>query len=594
LGGYHHRDYRYDVRRKNCIKEDGTLTLLRLSLIIAQLPPILRLPHEILLQIADVLLQIGECHLSNMSLTCRTLFHPAASVLYNSLSFEVIDTSPMSSLKWTHKPQRLKNVSVDNGVFVKKLTISFVSFAREWKFISIVRGWEPNQVALSVLGKCCGLRVLHLVEADMGESYASYISRKGLHFMKGWKSNHSPFATVTELIISSPLVTFRGEKAETLRLFPSLRILTLDWPEDSVVNSAETFFSPSIYTTRGADYIHLILDIKALGTHCPYLEQWNLPLWEPAFVHPNVCAALSKLPSLRQISFHRQWSQKAPPDLEDYIGFRLYLQNHTRISVVDHEPMTYLAMKNLSHVSLRSAEIMLDYLYDQLSNYRMLHLRTTAVEFCFANSRIFNQYFVSDQSGFQILKRINLILCGNPPPSIDRLSRLFTSLTLSVTHLTTFHSWLPNLYEFVASPFLRGLSLQFHHGRSLDFPLCHKPSGNTSYTETRFEMCRWKRPIAAPRGFEAINLHHHWRYFGDNTASCNHDENLQIPEFMLTSKCTWYEWPEDEGELDIMEKYGMDMRYAVPFEEYLIHLADRAAYVAFHLDVQIFNIPETQ
>ena len=41
-----------------------------------------------------------------------------------------------------------------------------------------------------------------------------------------------------------------------------------------------------------------------------------------------------------------------------------------------------------------------------------------------------------------------------------------------------------------------------------------------------------------------------------------------------------------------MEKYGLDMVYAFPFEKYLIDLADRAAYVAFHLDVQIVNCPQ--
>ena len=566
------------------------------SLIIANLPPLLRLPTELLLQIAEILLEVGECHLSRMSLTCRSLFHPAISVLYNALFFEPVVLSPTSASKWADKPNRPKYISAKNGALVKKLTISFLSFAREWKFISVLQGWESTQAAYSVLNRCRNLRVLHLVEGNIGELYASQISRNGLNFMSGWKPKDSPLSTVTELIISSPVLTFRGEKAAALRFFPSLRILELDWPENSVIHSIDNF-SPSVYTDNGVDFRYLILDINALGAHCRYLEKWKLPLWEPAFSNRNVCVALSKLPSLRQLSFDRQWSRTVKPvyhNLEDYAGFRLYLQNHTRISVIDHESMTYLSMKTLLQISQRSAEMILDYLYDRLSSNYVLQLSMTTTDFCIASSRILNQYPVIDQQDFRLPNRINLLLFGNPPPSIIPLPRLFSSLTLSITHLTTFQHWLPNLHEIVASPCLRAVSLQFFHGESLDFPLCTEPPDGSSDSEKRFEMCRWKRPIAAPKGFEAVHHHHQWRYFGSNTANCNHDENLEIYGSAFAMNATWYEWPDDEGELDIMEKYGINMLYAVPFEKYLIELADSAAYVAFHLDVQIINLSETQ
>jgi hypothetical protein len=38
-----------------------------------------------------------------------------------------------------------------------------------------------------------------------------------------------------------------------------------------------------------------------------------------------------------------------------------------------------------------------------------------------------------------------------------------------------------------------------------------------------------------------------------------------------------------------MEKYGMEMETSSELEKYLIRLADSAAYVAFHLEVQISN-----
>ena len=58
---------------------------------------------------------------------------------------------------------------------------------------------------------------------------------------------------------------------------------------------------------------------------------------------------------------------------------------------------------------------------------------------------------------------------------------------------------------------------------------------------------------------------------------------------MYRTKSEDYEIPNDEGELHIMEKYGLVMSDARTLEKSFIELADRAVYLAFHLHVQIHN-----
>src|SRR5438046_5037447 len=85
-----------------------------------EIPPILRLPDELLLRIAELLLKFGESHVSNLSLTCRSLYHPAVSVLYNSFSF-ALDDYTISALGLPDKPHLPSYISSPIAGLVRNL-----------------------------------------------------------------------------------------------------------------------------------------------------------------------------------------------------------------------------------------------------------------------------------------------------------------------------------------------------------------------------------------------------------------------------------------------------------------------------------------
>ena len=549
------------------------------------IPPILRLPEELLLRIAEILLEIGESHVSHMSLACRSLYHPAVSVLYRSFSLALND-STVSMFGLPDQTRLRSSVSSQNGALVRSLIAPVFVIATLWMYdFLFLKEFIPE---IGALKKCRGLRQLQLVESKIGMTSItlSFFDDQPL-FNEPWLDQ--PFANVTDLTFSLALPSSQSWKNTALRFFRSLRTLELKWPVHSLSTSSFEGLD-----SVGGGYRSLVQEIESLAIYCPLLEQWKLPIWNPAFAHRNVCTALSKFRSLRRLVFHQQWRRMDNPDhdnIESYVGFRLYLQNHTRITVVDLEPMLCLSLGNRLQSAYGSAETIVEYLLNRLSDGHMLQLKAKTTDFDATVSRTLDLYPTFEHQEFRTLKPINLLLIGNTPLSTDRLPRVITSLTFQITHLTSFSHWLPTLYQHVASPFLRSLSLRFHNAIFGDFPLYVTPPEDTGETK-RFEMCHWKRPIAAPLGFEAIQYHHQWRYFTTNTELCNHDENLGMPfTWIDATDNSCYEWPDDEGEIDIMEKYGMDMAYAVPFEKYLVDLADRAAYVAFHLDVQIVNCP---
>ena len=546
------------------------------------IPPILRLPDELLLRIAEILLQNGESHVSHMSLTCRSLYQPAVSVLYRSFSL-IFDGDTISTLDPPNKPRLPISISSQNGALVRNLIAPSFVIVTLWMYDFLFLKEVIPEIA--ALKKCRSLRHLQLVESKIGLACinSSCFDDKPL-FSGPWLDQ--PFANVTDLTFVLALPCSQDWKYTVLRFFPSLRTLELKWPTH--------YLSTSGSNSVGGGHRSLVQEIESLAMYCPLLEQWKLPIWNPAFAHRNVCTALSKLPSLRRLVFHRQWQRMNTPDcdnIENYVGFRLYLQNHTRITVVDLEPMLYLSLGDRLQSVHGNAETIVEYLMDRLSHDHMLQLKAKTTDFGTTVSRTLNQYPILEQQEFRTPKLVNLRLIGNTPLSTDRLPRVITSLTFQITHLTSFNHWLPQLYQYVASPFLRSLSLRFHHAIFADFPLYVTPPEDTGETK-RFEMCLWKRPIAAPSGFEAVQYHHQWRYFTTNTKLYNHDESLGMPFIWIDAADNpFYEWPDDEGEIDIMEKYGLDMVYAVPFEKYLVDLADCSAYVAFHLDVQIVNRP---
>ena len=547
--------------------------------------PILRLPDELLLRIAEILLENGESHVSHMSLTCRSLYQPAVSVLYSSFSL-ALDGYTISTLGLPNKPLLPSSISSQNGALVRNLIAPIFVIVTLWRydFLSL----KEIIPEIGALKKCRALRDLQLVESnsDMTRITSSCFDDHPL-FNDPWPDQ--PFANVTDLNFVLDLPCSQSWNTMLFRFFPSLRTLELKWPAHSR-STSRLEGSNSV----GGGHWSLVQEIESLAMYCPLLEQWKLPIWNPAFAHRNVRTALSKLPSLRRLVFHRQWRRVDKRDhdnIESYVGFRLYLQNHTRITVVDLEPMLRLSLGNRLQSVHMNSETIVDYLLDRLSYDHMLQLKAKTTDFDTTVSRTLNQYAILDQQEFRIPKLINLLLIGNTPLSIDRPPPVITSITFQITHLTSFNHWLPRLYQHVASPFLRSLSLRFHHAIFSDFRLYVTPPEDTGETK-RFEMCLWKRPIAAPSGFEAVQHYHQWKYFTTNTELCNHDENLGLPFIWIDAADNpCYEWPDDEGEIDIMEKYGMDMVYAVPFEKYLMDLADRAAYVAFHLDVQIVNCP---
>ena len=547
------------------------------------IPPILRLPDELLLRIAELLRETGESHVAHMSLACRSLYHPAVSVLYSSFSL-ALDDYTVSTLGLPNRPHLPSSILSQNGSLVRSLIAPVFVVVTLWMYdFLFLKKVTPE---IGALKNCRALRHLQLVESKVGMTRitSSCFDDQPL-FNNPWLDQ--PFANVTDLTFVFALPSSQGWKNTVLRVFPSLRSLELKWPAHNL--STSQLEGPNYV---GGGYQLLVQEIELLVMYCPLLEHWKLPIWNPAFAHRTVCTALSKLPSLRQLVFHRQWGRMDKPNhdnIESYVGFRVYLQNHTRITVVDLEPMLCLLLGNRLQNIHENADTIVDYLLDRLSHGHMLQLKAKIADFDATTSRTLNQYPIIQQEEFRTLKSINLLLVGHTPLSIDRLPRVITSLTFHITQLTSFNYWLPRLYQHVTSPFLRSLSLRFHYAIFSDFPLYITPPEDTG-EKKRFEMCLWKRPIAAPSGFEAVQHHHQWRYFTTNTKLCNHDENLGMPFMSIDAEDDpYYEWPDDQGEIDIMEKYGMDMVYAVPFEKYLIDLADRAAYVAFHLDVQIVN-----
>jgi hypothetical protein len=109
--------------------------------------------------------------------------------------------------------------------------------------------------------------------------------------------------------------------------------------------------------------------------------------------------------------------------------------------------------------------------------------------------------------------------------------------------------------------------------------------------KSTFKLCRWRRPMAAKPEFEAIQHHYRWSYYEHDRWRwvLFHDENLEIDTSMYRSKSEDYEIPNDEGELDIMEKYGLEMSDARTLEKLFIESAHRAVYLVFHLHVQVHN-----
>jgi len=546
---------------------------------VVSISTLLSLPIELHIRIAEVLLRFDVGHVSRMSRTCRRLYDAAAPVLYRSFvvyrlpdQYNFSETLPRCVL-----PDSISPIACG---FVNELAISYSTFILQCAYDCY------NSVSARIIN-CCNLRRLHLLESSALDGFhvEPFFAKK--NSSRTWRLLQrcfisNPFINVTELSVCSQILCRRGIPCQILPYLPSLHTL------DTSLCDVPMLGQKSKYTGYD-DHVVLYEDISALALHCPEFKVLKLPVWESAFGHSDVRTALSKLANLRQLWFQKQLRlgvRKQYP-IQDYIGFRLQLQQSVGVEVIDLETMTFLSSSALAHFDYGPAEMMLDYICTRLSSNAMVQFSMKIDEYPAESPvSIFHRYSLPDSDRFQMPKRVNLRLIGNTP-LFSQLPHFITSVTFAIDSQTTLLHWLPTLHKHVSSTMLRAMSLEVHCATFKEFSLYVKPPEDIGFKKKLFQFCRWRRPIAGPPGLECIHYHHLWSYFEDYTGHRSHDENLEIEP--RSTSCTWYQWPTDAGELDIMEKYGMEMDSGLQFEKYLIALADSAAYVAFHLDVQISN-----
>ena len=543
---------------------------------------LLSLPIELHIQIAEILLRSDIRHVSSMSRTCRRLYNAAARVLYRSFFvYRLPDQCNFSEiLPRCVLPEPISPMACG---FVNELVISYSTFILQ------CASDRYNSVWARIVN-CGNLRRVHLLESSALDGFhvEQFLAKKNAS--RTWRLLQrcfisNPFINVTELRVCSQILCRRGIPCQILPYLPSLHTL------DTALCDVPMLGLKSRYTGYD-DHTVLYEDISALALYCPGLEVLKLPVWEPAFGHSDVRTALSKFVNLRQLWFQKQLRlgvRKQYP-IRDYIGFRLQLQQKVGVEVIDLETMTFLSSSALAYLDYSQAEMMLDYIWTRLSSNAMVQFFMKIEEYPAETPvSIFHRYSFPDNDRFQMPKRVNLRLVGNTP-LFSRLPHFITSVTFAIEPQTTLLHWLPMLHKHVSSPTLRAMSLEVHHATFKEFPLYVKPPEDIGFKKKLFQFCWWRRPIAGPPGLECIHYHHNWSYFGDYQGHWSHDENLETePRSTVFSSCMWYQWPTDSGELDIMEKYGMEMDTGMQFEKHLIALADSAAYVAFHLDVQISN-----
>jgi len=541
-------------------------------------------------------------NLPNLARTCRSFYLPAVTVLYNTLSVNGLLKTGDWGEQWSNIfkeydewGRRFKHFSPRNAELVQRVIINYSFTAQEWK---------DDESICRIFTLCRNMRVLILNSPHTNALFTTgpTIPDKIIQVTKALTSTNDLFATVTTLMVSSTTFLFRGPNVTALESFPSLIELNVGYnvDYDPYVASQWLAWLPAIYQDNGIDYKQLVQDIEAISKYCPRLETWRLPIWEPAFVHREVRKALAGFRSLRTLALVHQWllddqtfigSKRFPlQTVEEYIGFRFHLREILRIEVVYHEPFLRLSVGNLFPFQRHTAEL-LEYIYEKLYTPYMLQLVISRTTHCTVPFQALDSVIVVDSTKFRLPKRINLKVIGNKPRSLHPLPDYITSLTFEVTNDASWQKWLPSLSELVKSPFLRAMRLTFHHESFVEFSLYSTPPEDTFRGYRTFELCRWRRPIAAKAGFEVIQHHHQWSFWENDRRRkvLFHDENLEIDTSMFRTKSEDYEIPTDEGELDIMEKYGLEMVDAGTLEKSFIELADRAAYVAFHLHVQIHN-----
>ena len=562
-------------------------------------PLILRLPTELLLQIFGLVLSEDLTNLANLARTCRSIYLPAVTVLYNTLSINGLSKSGDWGEQWNNIfkeyeewDRRFKQFSPRNAELVQRVIINYSFTAQEWK---------DDQSICRIFSLCRNVRVLILNSPHTNALFSnrSTIPDKIIQVTKALASTNDLFARVTTLRVSSTTFLFRGPNVAALEAFPSLIELSVgyDVDYDPYVASQWHAWLPIIYQDNGIDYKQLVQDIEAISKYCPRLETWRLPFWEPAFVHRAVRKALAGFRALRTLSFLHQWllddqtfigAKRFPlQTVEEFIGFRFHLRETLGVEVVYHESCLRLSVGKVFPFQRRTAEL-LDYIYEKLDTPYMLQLIISPATSCTMPVQPLDSVIVVDSTKFRLPKRINLKVIGSKPRFIDPLPSYITSLTFEITNGASWQQWLPALFEIVKSPFLRALRLIFHYEAFVEFSLYSTPPEGIFIFCTTFELCRWRRPIAAKAGFEAVQHHHQWSYYGNDRRRrvLFHDENLEIDTSMYRTRSEDYEIPNGEGDLDFMEKYGLEMLDAGTLEKSFIELA---MYVAFHLHVQIHN-----
>jgi hypothetical protein len=520
-----------------------------------------------------------------LSRTCRKLYDSAGSVLYRSFltsrlpaQYDFPEALPAYIL-----PDLISPIACG---FVNELAISYSTFILQCAYDRYDSLWTR-------ISNCTNLRRLHFLESSALDGFHVEPFFSAKNASRTWRLLQrcfilNPFLNVTELSVYSQILCRRGIPCQILPYLPSLHTLDASLCDIPLLGQKSGYIGYE-------DPAVLSEDIGALSVYCPDLAILKLPVWASVFRHPEVRSTLSKQANLRQLWFQKQHRHgvKEHHPIHDYIGFRLYLEQKAGVEVIDSETMTFLSTSNLPHLNNGPTEMMLDYICSRLSPNTMIQLGMKITEYP-TNTlvSILSRYGVSDHDGFRVRKRVNLRLCGRSPLS-SQLPKFITSVTFLIEPPASFLHWLPTLRRHVSSPTLRAMSLRFHHATFREFSQLYvRPPYDVGFEKKVFEFCRWRRPIAAPSGFECIHNHHQWSYFGNYRGHCcSQDENLEIESRSARDLgChTWYTWPTDSGELDIMEKYGMEMESSLQLEKYLIRLADSAAYVAFHLEVQISN-----
>ena len=564
--------------------------------------PILRLPnlpHEILIEIVERLLRdAGTSAVSSLSMTCQALYRPAVTVLYRCVVFPPerpptghhgAETSECDPILF------LRGLTTRNGQFVQ--TLIFTSSFKP-------HSHEAVQRICDVLRRCPRLRGLCLngmvIENELLSTKSARVWKWAIFdspLLRFGLDKDCPYGGITRLTLSAPFIPCRGVERAVLRLFPSLRSLTVSW-FSGLVSNCQT--SIVLYKETETDISSLVQDILALSEYCPHLQRWQLPFWEVAFRHPRVFRTLKRLTALRELCFASQ----SPPTNRfesvevfdiDYVTFRLNIQSKSQIKVTDFENITIINLVSFRNSDATRSQIIFDYLYDRLAPDQLLNLRVSdGDDVSWETLRLLDGYRIEMQQRFICSKRILYTGTFSNFPWLERqLPPVITAVNLTIPEQIDdrkfpsdqYQRWTLDLRHIVRSPTLRALRIDISCKRLVDFLISNSRPRQSALR--RFQFCWWRQPVAAPKGSESIRIHQCWSHLLE-TEFIEHDYHLDLNiENLLLLR-----WPTAEGDVVVMKDHGMDVDRSRLVESWVIKIAEEAQYVAFHLDLRLTDASE--